>query len=53
LGHSNCDAEGVVAYKEFAKICEEFIKDNFHFTDMVKKKDLHEINKHEFDKNHP
>ena len=50
---SDCDGDGVVAYKEFSKIIEEFINENFKFEDMVKKKDLYEANKHNFAKNHP
>lgn len=53
LGMSDCDGDGVVAYKEFSKIIEEFINENFKFEDMVKKKDLYEANKHNFAKNHP
>lgn len=53
LGMSDCDGNGIVPYKEFAKIIEEFINENFKFVDMVKKKDLYEANKHEFAKSHP
>ena len=50
---SDCDGDGVVAYREFAKIVEEFINENFKFSDQIKKKELYELNKHEFDKSHP
>lgn len=53
LGMSDCDGDGIVPYKEFAKVCQEFISENFKFEDMVKKQQLYGVNKHEFVANHP
>jgi hypothetical protein len=31
LGSSNCNGEGLVSYKEYAQVCQEFIDANYRF----------------------
>jgi hypothetical protein len=35
LGISDCDGDGLIPYREFAKVCQGFIEENFSFETMV------------------
>lgn len=37
IGMSDCDGDGVVPYTKFAKICADYIQEEFNFDAMVKK----------------
>ena len=43
LGISDCDGDGLIDYKVFAKIASDFISDNFSFETMCKKQQIFEI----------
>lgn len=37
LGISDCDGDGMIPYRQFSKICTEFIDENLQFSTLVKK----------------
>jgi len=37
LGLSDCDGDGIVPYKEFAKVCADYIEESFAFDAQIKK----------------
>jgi Ca2+-binding EF-hand superfamily protein len=37
LGLSDCDGDGMIPYKQFAKVCSTYIDENLQFTTLVKK----------------
>ena len=52
LGSSNCNGEGMVPYKEYAQVCQEFIDENYRFESQIKKNELFEIHKSEINEQH-
>lgn len=40
MGMSDCDGDGMVPYRQFTKVCKEFIDMNFKFDTMCKKQEL-------------
>ena len=43
IGLSDCDGDGMVPYKQFAKICSDYIEVHFNFDAMVKKQNIHKM----------
>lgn len=52
LGESDCDGDGMVEYKIFAKKCQTFIDENYRFESQIKKNELYEIHKCEIKEEH-
>ena len=40
LGLSDCDGDGIVPYKEFAKVCADYIEESFAFDAQIKKQQI-------------
>lgn len=54
LGLSDCDGDGIVQYKEFAKVCAAYIEESYKFETQVKKDEIMKIAEHDPDaKSHP
>ena len=49
---SDCDGDGYVNYIEFVNVCIKYINENFQFQQMIRKKELHDINKSEIKTKH-
>jgi Ca2+-binding EF-hand superfamily protein len=43
LGISDCDGDGMIPFRQFAKICTEYIDENLCFTSLVKKQQIYKI----------
>lgn len=44
MGLSDCDGDGNVPYVKFTDICVAYVKDNFQFNQLMRKKELAELN---------
>lgn len=54
LGLSDCDGDGIIPYREFSKICAEYIKIGFSFETQIKKQQIMKMSMtSETDKVHP
>jgi len=54
IGLSDCDGDGMVPFRQFAKICVDYIQTEFNFDAMVKKQNVHKMTMKEGEKNkHP
>jgi len=40
LGLSDCDTDGKVPYKEFARVCVDYIDEQMKFTTLLKKSEI-------------
>lgn len=53
MGLSDCDGDGMVPYIPFVDVAVEYTKSNFQFNQLVRKKELAELNRHKITKVHP
>ena len=53
LGLSDCDGDGMVPYRQFARVCKTFIEEGFKFETMVKKQELVDSKRVKIDHQHP
>jgi Ca2+-binding EF-hand superfamily protein len=53
MGLSDIDGDGNVPYMQFTDICVKYIKDNFQFNQLIRKKELFEMNKATITATHP
>lgn len=53
IGMSDCDGDGFVPYKQFAKICADYIEVEYNFDAMCKKQNIYKMIKKEEPVKHP
>lgn len=53
MGLSDCDGDGMVPYIKFTEVCVSYVKDNFQFNQLIRKKELAELNAHKISRIHP
>ena len=53
IGLSDCDGDGSVPYRQFAKVCADYIEIEFNFDAMVKKQNIYKMVKKDEPVRHP